>query len=320
MQTPTSPSTTRRRWPRYLGAGATALVTVASIATTAGAASTTPSARPLGASGSVAALSVSSMEVQNPSSGQTTVNWTTTTAFSKTVTEAVSSLAAGDCVSVTGKATNKAKTTIAARSITVSTPTSSGTCGFGARTGGSGTPQAGGFAFRGGSGGAQGFGEGGPNGSRPSFPTGGSGARNFRNQLASLQVASGKVTAVKGSAFTVSGITLAPGNFARPSGNSRSNSKSNTKKPTQPKTQTLKITTTSSTTVNSTQSTSASALAVGDCVSAFGPAASNGAVTATTVRITSTGGGSCTGGGGFFGGGGFGGGGGFPGGPGGGGA
>ena len=52
-------------------------------------------------------------------------------------------------------------------------------------------------------------------------------------------------------------------------------------------------------------------LAVGDCVSAFGPAASNGAVTATTVRITSTGGGSCTGGlggfcgagGGFFGGG-----------------
>jgi hypothetical protein len=44
-------------------------------------------------------------------------------------------------------------------------------------------------------------------------------------------------------------------------------------------------------------------------VSAFGPAATNGAVTATTVRITSTGGASCTGGfpggrggdGGFFG-------------------
>jgi hypothetical protein len=43
-------------------------------------------------------------------------------------------------------------------------------------------------------------------------------------------------------------------------------------------------------------------------VSAFGPAATNGSVTATTVRITSTGGATCTGAGGFgggFGGGGF---------------
>jgi hypothetical protein len=51
-------------------------------------------------------------------------------------------------------------------------------------------------------------------------------------------------------------------------------------------------------------------LAVGDCVSAFGPASTTGAVTATTVRITSTGGKTCTTGfGGGFGGGGFGGGG-----------
>ncbi len=49
----------------------------------------------------------------------------------------------------------------------------------------------------------------------------------------------------------------------------------------------------------------ANALAVGDCVSAFGQAATNGAVTATTVRITSTGDTTCTGGGfGRFGGGG----------------
>jgi hypothetical protein len=46
-------------------------------------------------------------------------------------------------------------------------------------------------------------------------------------------------------------------------------------------------------------------------VSAFGPASTTGAVTATTVRITSTGGKTCTAGfgGGGFGGGGFGGGG-----------
>ena len=71
--------------------------------------------------------------------------------------------------------------------------------------------------------------------------------------------------------------------------------------------------------MSATQSAASSALAVGDCVSAFGPAASNGAVTAITVRITSTGGSSCTGGafGGGFGGRGFGGGfGGGPGGPG----
>jgi hypothetical protein len=46
-------------------------------------------------------------------------------------------------------------------------------------------------------------------------------------------------------------------------------------------------------------------VAVGDCVSAFGPAGTTGSVTATTVRITSTGGGTCTSG--FGGGGGFGG-------------
>jgi hypothetical protein len=53
-------------------------------------------------------------------------------------------------------------------------------------------------------------------------------------------------------------------------------------------------------------------------VSAFGPAATNGSVSATTIRITSTGGATCTGAGagGFGGRGGFGGGG-FPGGAGG---
>jgi hypothetical protein len=47
-------------------------------------------------------------------------------------------------------------------------------------------------------------------------------------------------------------------------------------------------------------------LAVGDCVTAFGSTASTGAVTASTVRITSTGGKTCSpgfGGGGFRGGG-----------------
>ena len=126
---------------------------------------------------------------------------------------------------------------------------------------------------------------------------------NFRRTLANLDIASGKVTAVAGSTLTVSGITVSGGSFGRLG---RSSSTSKTKKPTKPKTQKLTVTTSGSTTVNATESAAATALAVGDCVSAFGPAATNGSVTATTVRITSTGGGSCTGGfggrGGFFGG------------------
>ncbi len=313
MQTPTSRSTTRRRWTRFLGAGATALVAATALASTAEAATT--SNAPAGATGSVAALNASSMEVQNPTSGQTTVSWTSTTQFSKTVSEAVSSLSSGDCVSVTGTQSKKSKTSIAARSISVSTPAAGGACtGPGARAtiGSAAGGAAGGFQFRGGGGGS-GFGRAG--GTRPSFPGGGSGASNFRKQLASLAFASGKVTAVNGSTVTVSGINVSPGSFPRRTSKSGSNSSKSTKTPTPPKTQTLKITTSSSTTLNATQSAAASDLAVGDCVSAFGPAASTGAVTATTVRISMPSGGSCTGGlGRFAGGGGFGGG---PGGPGG---
>jgi hypothetical protein len=305
MQTLTSRSTNRRRWPHWLGAGTTVLLTVTA-ATAAGAATATPN-RPTGASGSVAALNGSSMEVQNPNSGQTTVSWTTTTRFSKTATEAVSALAVGDCVSVTGKSTNKSKTTIAARSITVTAPAANALCtGPGARAaGGSSNGPPAGFQFRTGNGSVGGSGQG-ANGSRPRFPEGGSGANNFRKQLASLSVAAGKVTAVTGSTVTISGFTLSPGSFPRraASGNSTSHTNTKTKKPVPPKTQALKITTSSSTTVSATQSASPGDLAVGDCVSAFGPAATNGSVTATTVRITSTGGGSCAGVIGRFGGGG----------------
>jgi hypothetical protein len=245
------------------------------------------------------------MEVQNANSGQTTVSWTSTTQFSKTVTEAVSALA-GECVTVTGTQSKKSKTSIAARSITVTSATSSGSCaGFGTRnrSGANGTagggPQ-GGFPFRGGNG-RPGFGGSNAEGGG-SFPRGGTGngSSNFRKQLASIALASGKVKSVKGSTLTVSGFSLSPGQFTRGTAPSSS---SKTKKPTTPKTQTLTITTSKSTTVSATQSAAATDLAVGDCVSAFGPAASNGAVTANTVRITSTGGASCTAGFGRFGGG-----------------
>jgi hypothetical protein len=129
--------------------------------------------------------------------------------------------------------------------------------------------------------------------------------------LSNLAISSGKVTALSGSTITVSGITLSPGSFGGTTKSTGKNAKA--KKPTLPKTQTLKITTTGTTPVSATQTVAASALAVGDCVSAFGPSASNGSVTATTVRISSAVNGTCTGGFGFrTGGGGFGG---APGGP-----
>ena len=307
MQTPTSRLSNSGRWARCLGSGAmAAAVAAAVVATAAPASAAAPANAPTGASGSVAALNASSMEVQNQSSGQTTVTWTGTTQFSKTVTEAVASVAVGDCVTATGTASKSSKKTVVARSLTVTTPSSTGTCtggraagsgatgttpgGFPGRTGG------GGFAFRGGEA---------PNGTRPSFPSG-SGANNFRKALADLDIASGKVTAVNGSTLTVSGVSLSGGSFGRPS---KSSSNSKTKKPTQPKTETLTVTTSGSTTVSATQAAAANDLAVGDCVSAFGPAATNGSVSATTVRITPSSGGSCTGGfggpggaGGFFGG------------------
>ena len=325
MHTSTRHSSNRRRWAQAIGGGVTALVALAAVASPAGAATTTPT-RPIGASGSVAALTGSSMEVQNASSGQTTVSWTTTTQFSKTVTEGVSSLTAGSCVTVTGTASKNSKTTIAARSITVTTANSSGTCGglgtrinAGSAQSAGGTGAAGGFQFRRGGGGfGSGGGEGGTSGSRPSFPSGGSGAGNFRKELANLAIASGKVTEVKGSTITVTGIDLSPGSFPRRTTKSSSKNSKPAKRVV-PKTEKLTITTSGSTTLSATQTAAATDLAVGDCVSAFGPAATNGAVTATTVRITSTGGQSCTGGFGGFGGGGafFGGGPGGPGGPGG---
>ena len=141
MQPTVSLGQARRRWARIVGTGTTALVAAAALSSAAGAATTTPPNGGFGASGSVAALnaSSSSMEVQNANSGQTTVSWTSTTQFSKTVTKAVGALG-GECVTVTGTPSKKSKTTIAARSITVTSATSSGSCaGFGTRNG-SGAP------------------------------------------------------------------------------------------------------------------------------------------------------------------------------------
>jgi hypothetical protein len=223
-------------------------------------------------SGSVAAISGSSMEVRNQQSGQVTVNWTPSTTFSQVASVPSSSAAAGDCVTVSG---SSSKGTITAKTVTISQPTAgkcnsggsggSGGFGGGARPGGASGRPAGGFPG-GRPGGATG-------GRRPGF--GGSGNVGF---------ASGTVKSATSTSLVISGISSA---------SITKNAKSS-KKPATPKTATVKVKTTSSTTYSENQAAASTNLAVGDCVTAAGSSDSTGAVSATTVRITSTGGQTCT--------------------------
>ena len=215
----------------------------------------------------------SNMEVQNASSGQTTVNWTSTTTFSKTVTEAVSALAAGDCVSVTGTPSKKSKTTIAARSITVTTAArvvrararrSARGPVRRAKAGASGS-EAGAEAVRAvpASAGQVAKAE----ARSPVAAHQGARPTSVRNS-ASWRSASGKVTV--GQGIDAHRLWLHREPRSVHPGATKSGSKS-TKKPTTPQDEkSLTITTSKSTTVSSTQSAAATALAVGDCVSAFG--------------------------------------------------
>ncbi|HXA31212.1 MAG TPA: DUF5666 domain-containing protein [Acidimicrobiales bacterium] len=228
-------------------------------------------------SGSVAAISGSSMEVQNQQSGQVTVNWTPSTTFSQVASVPSSSAAAGDCVTVSG---TSSKGTIAAKTVTVSQPTA-GRCsaggfggfGGGGRPGGASGRPAGGFPGGRPGGGAGGGRPGGAGGGRSGF--GGSGNAGF---------ASGTVKSVTSTSLVISGFSS--------TGISK-NAKSS-KKPATPKTTTVTVKITSSTTYREDQRAASTNLAVGDCVTAAGSSDSTGAVSATTVRITSTGGQTCT--------------------------
>jgi hypothetical protein len=274
------PQSQRPRWRRSaLVASVGASLAVGLLAAGVAGAATTPTQGSFGpgATGSVAAITGSSMEVQNQQSGQVTVNWTPSTTFSQTATVASTSVAAGDCVSVTG---SSSKGTITAKTVTVSQP-NAGTCsagGGGGRFGG-GQPRSGSNSGSGGP--PQGGGSGRPPGNgRPGF--GGAGNVGF---------ASGKVTAATPTKLTISGFSSASLTKNAKKGTTPSK---NSKKPPTIKTTTVKVTINSTTTYAENQAAASSDLAVGDCVTAAGSSDSTGAVSATTVRITSTGGATCT--------------------------
>jgi hypothetical protein len=233
---------------------------------------------PPGISGTVAAVDPgsSSMEVQNPETGQTTVSWTSSTTFVQTVSASLASVRAGDCVAVSGIPAGGASSTpstVDAQLATVTEPPSGGSC-TGRPTTSSGAP--GGMA-----GFAGGFG---------AFEGGGA-ARSSGVASAPRTVASvdGTVQSVSGNTIVVQGFsrafTITPGR--RPTGSSRrfvgrrpSGARSSLP------TTVVTVRVTRSTTYRETGPSSAGALAVGQCVTAVGPASRTGAVTARTVAIS----------------------------------
>ena len=228
-----------------------------------------------GASGTIAAINGAALEVQNPTSGQTTVTYSPTTTFEQTVTTTSASVTVGSCISAFGKPTSTSSSTsafgrpITATSVSITQPTSgSCTAGFGGGFGGAGSgtgrpPGAGGFP--GGAGGGE-------------RPNGGTGSRRrFSGQFGA---ASGSVTAVNGTTLTVSETN-----------------------PATKKASTVVVTLTAGTTFAERQTAAATDLAVGKCASAVGAADSTGAVTARTITISAPGPDGCTAGfGGFRGG------------------
>jgi len=236
--------------------------------TTAGTGSRRQAAAFQGASGTVAAISASSMEVQNPSSGQTTVNWTASTVFSEVTKVTSAALTPGRCVTVTGTTSGS---TVTARSVVVTNPSSSGSCPQGFRAGRRRAAPLGGTTRR-------------------SFP-----ARTGTGRFAGGSVATGKVVSVSGTTLVVDGVSFTFGSAGAASSGTP---------PTSVAPREIDVTLSPSTAYTETLPAAASNLAVGDCIVASGPADTTGAVTARSVRITSTGGQSCTAGGfgGFFGG------------------
>lgn len=212
------------------------------------------------ASGKIAAISGTTMQVQSQQSGQVAVTWTAKTTFSHTVAVTASAIKAGSCVTAIGASgTSRDATTFTAATVLVTTARN-GSCTGGFRGG----PGSGGSA---------------PVGQRSGFPSG----RRFPSGVPSgaprsgfptgqaTAVATGKVTAVRGSTLTVAATQF---------GSSGTTTKT--------------VTVGTGTKITTQASTSAKSLAVGKCVTAQGKADTSGTVTATRIQITDPTGGQCS--------------------------
>jgi Domain of unknown function (DUF5666) len=262
-------------------AGSTATVTGTSAATPAAQGSSSPSAGSgagtaafPGVIGTAAAVSASSMEVQNPTSGQVTVTFTASTPITDTVAATARDVTVGSCVSVVGKpaAAGSASGPVTATTVTISAAVG-GKC-----TGGFG----GGFGGGGFGGGGFGRGTASPN---PSFsprarPTGSRGA--FGN--GAFGGANGKVTSVTATGFVV---LQTRGRFGGAAGATGATGAT-------PSTTSVTVIANASTTYTETVSAKPSALKVGQCITALGTANSIGAIAAKSIRVSPPGPSGCT--------------------------
>ncbi len=223
---------------------------------------TTPRQFP-GTTGTIAAINGTSLEVQNPTTGQTTVSYSPTTTFRQTVPSSASAVTVGSCISAFGKPTTGSSSgsgafggPVTATTVSVSQPVS-GTCsgGFGGRPGGARAGGGGGFTPG--------------TGTRP--------ARAGRFGNGQFGAASGAVTAVNGSAVSID--------------------------ETNPATKTVSsvvVTLTPSTTFTTTGPASSTDLAIGKCARANGTADTTGAIAAQSITISTAGPNGCTSGSGGF--------------------
>lgn len=208
------------------------------------------------ASGLVAAISGSTMQVQNQQTGQVAVSWSGSTKFSHTVATTLAAVRAGDCVTaIAPTGTDSSATSFTATTMTVSAPVN-GTCGGG--FGGARTGQR-----------PSQF----PSGQRPSGFPGRSGRPGGSGRPGFGAIASGKVTSVSRSSVVIA---------ARQFGSNASSTANKT------------VTIGSKTKITTEAATTATSVKVGVCVTAQGKADSTGTVAATRVRITQASNGQCT--------------------------
>jgi hypothetical protein len=216
---------------------------------------------PPGAFGTAAAVGATSLEVQNQQTGQVTVKFSSSTAFTDTVKASLADVKVGQCVTVAAASGGAQAKALTARTVQISQATAKGCTAAGA-FGGAGGFGGGGFAGRGGASASRT-----PNPSRRVRPSGANGApANFGRAF-------GSVTAVSTTGFTVKGVARG----------------------TTPAVTTV-VTVNAATTYTESAKATSSALAVGDCIVALGASDDTGAVTAKTINISKAGSNGCAGG------------------------
>ena len=282
----------RKRGPALRAGVITALAALALLAAACGSSASAPasahvssnpssasvSTRPTtpSASGTVAAITATSMEVQNPQTGQVTVGWTSSTVFTQTETASLAAVVPGACVMVVGARPASGGSTgpITASSLTIFQPGAGGSCAPGATGAGAagiGFPAGGGF---------QGAGRT-PPGRFAGGGTTGRGGRLHGRFPGRFELITGKVISASAGSISVEGSIRSGRHIGRQTTGASAAST------------VIKVLTSATTVYQQVAPASSSDLAVGKCVLARGPASQTGSISAVAVSIRSPGPSGC---------------------------